>query len=185
MLYTIIILLGMITISAFNARYSDTSILYCILAPIILTASVVLLDGVFAFLIRKLPEKYFDEKHTIFDASRKESKFYEFIGIKYWKDYVLELGGFTDFHKNKVSNPKCPLYLKQFILESNYGILIHLVTALLGFLIVFITPLDMWYQFAFPVAMTNCILNLLPMFILRYNVPRLKKALKILSRTKR
>lgn len=182
MLYLIIILCGMFTISIFNARFTQTPLIYCIFAPIILTVIVVLIDGLFAWLIRRMPEKYFNENHKIFDASRKESKFYEIIGIKFWKDYVLELGGFTDFHKNKVSKPNSPLYLKRFILECNYGSCIHLVTAITGYLIIFITPLNMWYQFAFPVAFVNMILNLMPMAILRYNVPRLKKALKFASR---
>lgn len=182
MLYLVIILCGMITISAFNARYTDTGLLYCLFAPIILTLLVVLIDGLFAWLIRKMPEKYFTENHKIFDASKKESKFCELMGVKFWKDYVLELGGFTDFHKNKVSNPNSPLYLKRFILECNYGSCIHLVTALTGYLIIFLTPLNMWYQFAFPVAFVNMVLNLIPMAILRYNVPRLKRALKFASR---
>jgi hypothetical protein len=56
------------------------------------------------------------------------------------------------------------------------------VTALTGFLIIFVTPLNIWYQFALPVALFNFVLNLLPFFILRYNTPRLKKALKIALR---
>ena len=112
MFYLTVVLCGMITISAVNARYFDNSILYSIITPIVLTIVVVLLDGIFAFIIRRLPNKYFDDTHTIFDAGKKERKFYEFLGIKFWKDYVLELGGFTDFHKNKVSKPNSPLYSK-------------------------------------------------------------------------
>ena len=177
MFYLVVILCGMLTISVFNARYTSDSFLYTLLTPIILTISVVIIDGIVALIIRRLPQKYFDESHKGFDASKNERSFYERIGIKLWKDYVLELGGFTDFHKNKVSKPDCPLYLKRFILECNYGSMIHLVSAFVGFLIVFITPLSSWYQYALPVAVVNAILNLLPMFILRYNVPRLKKAL--------
>ena len=95
--------------------------------------------GVFAFIIRRLPNKWFDEKVKMHYASRKELKFYEKLGVRTWKDKVPELGGFTSFHKDKIRDGDNPEYLKRFILECNYGAVIHLVTAILGFLIVFIT----------------------------------------------
>lgn len=188
MFYLTVIFTGILLIASINAHYSyisELSLLYCILAPIILTISVILLDGLQAWIIRRLPSKWFDDTKTCFDASKKERKFFEKIGIKFWKDYVMELGGFTDFHKDKVANPNDPLYLKRFILECNYGYVIHIITAFSGFLIIFITPLKIFYMFALPVALVNMVLNLLPAFILRYNVPRLKSLLKLASRKKK
>lgn len=187
MLYLSVIFTCILIIGAINSFYSDisgVSTAYCIFAPIILTISVVILDGIQAFIIRKLPSKWFDDSNKFYDASKKERKFYEFLGIKFWKDYVMELGGFTDFHKDKVSNPNDPKYLKRFILECNYGSMIHLITAFTGYLIIFVTPLKIWYMFALPVAFVNMVLNLMPMFILRYNVPRLKSLLKLANRKK-
>lgn len=188
MFYLSVIFTCALIIASVNAHYSyisGLSILYCVLAPILLTIFVILLDGLQAWIIRRFPSKWFDETRKHYDASKKERKFYENIGIKFWKDYVMELGGFTDFHKNKVSNPNDPEYLKRFILECNYGSVIHIITAFTGFLIVFITPLEIFYMFALPVAFVNMVLNLLPAFILRYNVPRLKSLLKLASRKKK
>ena len=185
MLYITIVLTCMLLIASINAHTGNFSILYSILATILLTLFVIIIDGVLAFVIRRLPSKWFDDSHKHFDASKKERKFYDFLQIKFWKDYVMELGGFTDFHKDKVSDPNDPKYLKRFILECNYGSMIHIVTAFTGYLIIFITPLNIWYNFAFPVAFVNMVLNLMPAFILRYNVPRLKSLLKIATRKKK
>jgi hypothetical protein len=159
--------------------------MYALSISVILTISVIAIDGLFAFIIRRLPERYFDENHKIFMAGKKECRFYEMIKIKEWKDQVLELGGFTSFHKDEIRKPDDIEYIKRFILECNYGSLIHLVDSLLGFLIIFITPLDICYIFAIPVALINMILNFLPMFILRYNVPRLHKVLILNERMKK
>ena len=185
MLYITIVLSGMLLIASINSHYSnvtDLSLAYCILATVLLTLFVIILDGIQAFVIRRLPSKWFNESHKCYDASKKERRIYDFLGLKFWKDYVMELGGFTDFHKDKIVDPNDPEYLRRFILECNYGSLIHIVTAFTGYLIIFITPLHLWYNFALPVAFVNMVLNLLPAFILRYNVPRLKSLLKIANR---
>lgn len=169
-------------IGSYVSPYYNYSSLYALLISIILTISVILIDGLFAFIIRRLPEKYFNEKHKKFDAKKSEIRFYEKIGIKEWKDKVLELGGFTSFHKDEIRKPNDEEYIKRFILECNYGSLIHFVCVLVGFLVIFITPLEICYIFAIPVAIANAFLNLLPMFILRYNVPRLKRLLLINQR---
>lgn len=181
-MFSIIILTGILLISVINNMTSNLGGLYCFLITIILTIAVVVVDAVFAFIIRRLPNKWFDEKVKMHYASRKELKFYEKLGVRTWKDKVPELGGFTSFHKDKIRDGDNPAYLKRFILECNYGAMIHLVTAILGFLIVFITPLNIWYRFALPVGLFNFFLNLMPYAILRYNVPRLKSLLKLAIR---
>ncbi|MBE7087583.1 MAG: hypothetical protein E7369_04705, partial [Clostridiales bacterium] len=93
-----------------------------------MTVSVILIDGIFAFIVRwLLPKNWFNENRKIFVAKNSECKFYEHLKIKKWKDKVLELGCFTSFSKSKIVKPKDPEYLKQFIIESNYGIVCHIV----------------------------------------------------------
>lgn len=181
-MYSAIILTCVLLISAINSRFFNYDPVLSLFITISLTIIVVILDGLFALFIRRLPNKYFDHNNRLYDSTQKERKFYEKIGIKFWKDHVIELGGFTNFHKDKVREMDNPQYLERFILECNYGSVIHIVTAFTGFLIIFITPLDIWYRFAFPVAFVNMILNLMPAFILRYNTPRLKLARKMALR---
>ena len=63
-------------------------------------------------------------------------------------------------------------YLERFVIESNYGIIIHLENALFGFLIMFIPcwllPYNHGFAVWFPVFIVNFVLSMLPVFILRY-----------------
>ena len=51
--------------------------------------------------------------------------------------------------------------------------MIHLVTVFTGYLIIFICPLRYWLCFGFPIATVNAVLNVLPIFVLRYNTYKL------------
>jgi hypothetical protein len=184
-MFSVIILSCVLIISAINSRFCDHKPVHSLVITVALTLFVITIDGLFALLIRKLPSKYFDVDKKGFDASIKERKFYDFLDIKFWKDYVPELGGFTNFHKDKIRDPNSPEYLKRFIVECNYGSFIHIFTAFSGFLIIFFVPLNLWWQFPLPVAVVNMILNLMPAFILRYNVPRLKTLYKVALRKRR
>ena len=134
--------------------------------------SVIAIDGVLAFLIRRLPEGWFKPGARAFAVSDKEAHLYRRLKINKWKRHVPELGCFTGFHKDTLRDTKSASYLARFLLESNYGVLGHLAGALLGFLILllpFLRPRAM----ALPIAIINFILNLLPTFILRANTPAL------------
>lgn len=134
------------------------------------TAAVIALDGLGAFFIRQLPEKYFDAEHCHMRISKGERRFYKRIGIKTWKDGIPELGQFTGFHKNKVVDRQDSVYLGRFILESNYGVFIHIQNALFGLLLLaFLPP-----SYAWPIAAVNLVLSALPVFVLRYNLSTLQ-----------
>lgn len=175
-LYISVILICMLIIATFNVVFNfyELTPTYILLSVVIDTVAVIAVDGLFAFLIRRLPEKWFSHDKKIFVVSKKEKSFYEKLKIRKWKDKIPELGSFTGFHKNKVVNPFDNTYLSRYLLEAGYGIVIHFVTAFTGFLIVFIHPLGLWLNFAFGVAIVNFILNLLPVFVLRYNYYKLK-----------
>jgi hypothetical protein len=121
-----------------------------------------------------LPEKWFGHERRFFQVSAKEKKFYEKLKIRKWKDKVPELGQFTNFHKNKVAEPRNNVYLERYMLEAAYGEVIHLAGCFLGFVIIFFYPLKYWLCFGFPVAVINLIMNILPYFILRYNFYKMK-----------
>ena len=191
MLYLVIILVGMILISGLNIIFNSfLDWHYIILATILFVIASVIVDGIVAFLIRRLPYKWLNSESKFFEVSKKELRFYEKIGIKKWKDLVPELGGFTSFHKNKIVDPHNNEYLERFVLEVNYGIVIHLVSFFTSFLILFIdyqmfTTSLVWLTIGLPVAIINAILIVLPTFILRYNLPRLKMLIRINNRSKK
>ena len=142
-------------------------------------------------IIRHLPSRWFSHEKKIFNVSKKEVAFYRFINIKAWKDKIPELGGFTSFHKNKVADPSSIEYIERFLLEIDYGWVIHIVSVVTGYLIIFMDyriflgeNVTLGLVVGLPIAFINGILNLLPAFVLRYNYPRLKALLKMANRKK-
>lgn len=135
--------------------------------------AVIGIDAIFAFLIRRLPSKWFKKDCGLFKIFKWERKYYERIGIKNWKDKIPEWGKLTSFSKSKLENPNDNTYVSRFLLECRYGELIHLVGMLLGFLIIFILPIKYCLNFAIPVAIVNAFLNYPSYAILRYNRPKL------------
>lgn len=158
------------------------STLYVFLASIGGTVGVIAWDGLWAFIIRRaFPEKWFNyERKGYFDVPKAECKFYEKIGIKKWKDHVLELGMFTAFDKKAISDPDNPVYMERFILENNYGEVIHLQNAIVGIAMIVCFPLEYFWYFSFPIIFVNAVLSLMPYAILRYNTPRLQRRRLIL-----
>lgn len=132
--------------------------------------AVFLIDALSALIIRRLtPKVLYLPSVKLFSVKKKERNFYRSIKIKRWKFLVPELGGFTSFHKSELKSTGDPEYLERFIVESNYGVVIHLANGLLGFLIAlipFCSSPTVWI----PIAAVNLILSLLPVFILRYTL---------------
>lgn len=162
-----------------NSFYTER---YLIIASILLIVFCIALDGVSAFLIRRLPEKWFLRNVKFHKVQKKECKFYEACGIKLWKDHILELGMFTAFSKKHVSNPESPEYIERFILESNYGYVIHFVGIFLGFALLLIYPKNLLLRMSLPAAVINAFMNLFPMMILRYNLFRLHRMYELLEK---
>ena len=182
MLYSVVIVMCMILISGanmlFNPLYQDKLWAY-ILFTIGFTIMAVVIDGIVAFAIRKMPEKWFEKNKGIFKTGERELAFYEFLKVKKWKDYVPELGCFTGFHKNKLVNPFDNKYIWRFIVESRYGVAIHFYSVPTSFLLLLLDwrmysgESNIWLTIGLPVAIINAILIVLPAFILKYNLPRL------------
>ena len=181
-LYIIIILVSTVVIAVPNIILrpgGEPWYMYLIMTVAAVAASL-LIDGLVAFIGRRLPKKWMDPNKKIFTTSDKEMKFYEKIGVRKWKDKVPELGGFTSFHKNKLSDPWNNEYVERYMLEACYGVIIHLFSPFFGFLIVLLDYKMytgwswMWLTIMIPVAIVNAILIVMPAFILKYNLPKLK-----------
>ncbi len=186
MAYILIILITAIIISAVNIIWFmpllDMNAWHIIITTVVHIVAVVGVDAIFAFLIRRLPGKWFRKDNGIFKIFKWERKYYENLGIKKWKDKVPEWGKLTSFSKSKLENPNDNEYVSRFLLESRYGELIHLFGMIFGFLIIFILDLKFCLNFAIPVAIVNAVLNYPSYAILRYNRPKL---LVLFERNKR
>ena len=171
MFYLTVIISATALTALFNillSPISAESIHYFCLSSCVGTISIIAIDGLFALLIRRLlPKSWFLPNKKIFTVSKKEHRFYQKLKIKSWKDKVPELGGFTSFHKDKLVSVNDKDYLERFLLESNYGFIIHLSNALFGFLIAFL-PFCSRPSVWIPIFIVNFVLSLLPAFILRF-----------------
>ena len=173
MLYLLVIIFGTLLVGIIDGLFFASGFFYGMLCAVLTTVSVIAIDGILAFLIRRLPTGWFSHGKRIFAVSKREKRFYRAIKINAWKDCVPELGGFTNFHKNELKSGNDREYLKRFILESNYGVVIHLSNAILGILIIFL-PFAQRMNIWFPIFIINFILSVLPMMILRYHLPVLE-----------
>ena len=135
--------------------------------------AVFAIDGLLAFIIRRLPEKWFAPEAKAFTVGKKERNFYRKTRINSWKKYGPEWGCFTGFHKDKMREPNDSAYIGRFLLESNYGVAGHVAGAVFGFLILLI-PFLPTLTVALPVAAVNFVLSMLPTAILRFNTPALR-----------
>ena len=130
-----------------------------------------------AFVIHKLPLRWFDHRKKCFHIFKWERKFYEKIKIKKWKDHIPELGTLANFRKNKVLEPNNNIYVQKFLTECCYGEMIHFLSIIFGILIIFIAP-KYFLLLGFPVVVANALINYLSFAILRYTRPKLLQLYK-------
>ncbi len=143
----------------------------------------ILINGAVALIIHWLPKKWFMPERKIFKVFKFERKFYEGMKIKHWKDAVWELGGLGGFRKNKINDPSDPEYFTTFLMESNKGIAVHFISIFAGFACILLFPQYMW-SMGIPASLVGVVLNILPIFVLRYNIPKLSIARERARRNK-
>ena len=187
MLYLLSILACVIVVAVINAIFIASRLNYhtweMFIWAFVVTFVVIAIDGLFATLVRWVcPKKWFLVNKGHFKAGKKEARFYEKIGIKKWKDKVLELGSLTSFRKNKISEPNNNEYVARYILEANYGVSVHLCGMIFGFACMFCCPLNLSLTIGLPVAIINVFYNFLSFAILRYNLPKLYTLYKFNAR---
>jgi len=175
-----VILLFGISVIANITTYSILLTLILIVSAVI---AVIAVDGLFAYIVHKMPDHWFDIDKKFFSVSDKERKFYDKIKIKKWKDQILELGGLGGFSKKNIQSNPNKEYFKKFLIESNKGVITHIIGAIFGFTIILFFPMDCVLYITLPITIINFVMNLPSLFILRYNTPKLLVCYKRLART--
>ena len=176
-----VIILSLINIFANLLPFSPIITILIIVGGVVIEF---LLDGLFAYIVHLFPNKWFEVNNKFYNVSNGEKKFYEKIKIRKWKDKVWELGGLGGFSKKNLQSTNNPEYFKQFIIESNKGVLTHIIGLLIGFALILIyLPLSCFWSVSLPISIVNFLLNLPSLFILRYNTPKLHTVYKRLQRT--
>lgn len=178
-LYLSVIFIAMATIAILNiclGTYTfDNYQLWVVMAVVLSTVVEIAISGIFSALTEYTPDKWYKPHRKFYQVSKKEQRFYEKLGIKFWKDYVLELGALGGFRKNKLNGTSSE-YMKKFMIESVKGMLGHILDMFMGFAVIFVLPLKYALRIGLPVAIVGFVLNLLPTLILRYNLPKLNAA---------
>ena len=152
-----LIILFMINILASITAYSS---LITFLLIIGITLFQFAIDGLFAMIVHLFPNKWFEIDNKLYLVSNKERKFYEKIKIRQWKDKIWELGSLGGFSKKSLKSSSDKEYLKQFIIESNKGVLTHIIGCFAGFSAIFIFPTACLFNITLPICIINFILNL-------------------------
>lgn len=180
--YLTVIGAAMLVISVVNIIF-DTAVWYnIIILVVVCTALQFALDGIIAIIINKMPDKLFGAENPLYNVSEAEKSFYKKLKVRRWKNKVWELGGLGGFSKKNLSNPSSPEYIEKFIIECNKGVLTHRLSYPIGFLPMLFIPNVCALTIAFPVAVVNLFLNILPTLALRYNTPKLHAMLKRMNR---
>ena len=168
-LYISVILISMTIIALCNIFLGTATFGYSagfvFLAVVLSTIFEIAVDGLFAFIVNKLPNKWFSPDKKFFFVSKRKQIFYEKLGIKKWKDKVLELGVLGGFRKNKIQDPKSAEYFETFLIECNKGVTCHRLGYIFGFLDIFIFPLQYALVIGLPVAVVNLFLSVLPTMV--------------------
>jgi len=177
MFYILTISISMLLIATESMLLRDAVSLAAFFGMLLYTALAVIgvfaIDAASAFVIRRLPERWFAPEARAFSVPKWEKGIYRRTAINRWKKYVPEWGCFTGFHKDRLREPNDSAYLGRFLLESNYGVAGHVAGALFGFLIA-VFPFFGTLSVTLPVAAVNALLSLLPTMVLRYNTPALR-----------
>lgn len=184
-LYLTTIGIAMLIIAAVNLLFGVAPWYYVLIAVVWCTALQFAIDGGLAFIINKMPDRWFGVDNPLYYVSELEKKLYKRLRVKFWKDKVWELGGLGGFSKKHCTDPSDPRYIEQFIIECNKGVLTHRLSYPAGFLALLTLSGVPVLTVALPVAIVNVYLNILPTLVLRYNTPKLQAILKRLKRKAR
>ena len=181
MVYLFTILISIIIIyipnALCNVANSNNPWVYYLLAVLIYVAASIVVDGLVAFVIRRLPYKWMNPKKGIILTRDWEMKLYRKIKVNKWKKFMPDLGMFTKFQKGKVTDPTNPEWVDRYIMEATYGVAIHYWSVPFSALILLLGLIQPWnltnWTVGVPVMVINMILILLPALTLKYNLPTL------------
>ena len=175
-LVVIFITLGLIMVVNSYLSYAgiiDYSIRYVVLFTLIIFVFEFLVNLICVCVPRYVcPKKMMYPERKIYTVHKWESKLYNRLKINKWKDIIPELGCLAGFVKTKVESDD-PSYLLKFAEETVYAEVMHTLSAILSFTILLIPPYDLMFNITFWIAIVSFGLNILPIFVQRYNRPRL------------
>ena len=184
-LYLSVIGIAMAIISAINIIFNTATWFNVIIAVVLCTAAQFAFDGLIAIIINKMPDRWFAVNNPLYNVSKFEQELYKKLKVRTWKDKIWELGGLGGFSKKNLANPNSTEYIEKFIIECNKGVLTHRLSYPIGFLPMLFIPNICALSIAFPVAIVNLFLNILPTLALRYNTPKLHAMLKRMNRNRK
>ena len=184
-LYLSVIGVAMAIISAINIIFNTATWFNVIIAVVLCTAAQFAFDGLIAIIINKMPDRWFAVNNPLYNVSKFEQELYKKLKVRTWKDKIWELGGLGGFSKKNLANPNSTEYIEKFIIECNKGVLTHRLSYPIGFLPMLFIPNICALSLAFPVAIVNLFLNILPTLALRYNTPKLHAMLKRMNRNRK
>ena len=183
--YLSVIAIADALLMALNLHFNwlGISALRTVVVLLVQPVALIAIDGGAAWIVRwLLPARWLSYKVRFHRVSAEECRLYERLGIKRWKDKVLELGMFTSFSKKSVVQPENRAYIERFILECNAGAWGHMLGIIGGYLLVCAFPRSYAPCIVIPAATVNAFLSLLPYMILRYNLPRLHRLRDLLEK---
>lgn len=152
----------------------EFTIWYALYTILLGTLLLIIIDGVIAFLVSRIPQKWLNPYFWGYKIFKFERRFYEFLGVRKWKDKIPELGGaLKNFSKSKIEE-HTPQYVYNFITETISGEILHNYAIVFGALIFFALPKYI-LNFALPLFLINAVLNILPAIVQRYTRPKLLK----------
>jgi len=150
------------------------SVFFAFWYSLLITLTLFLLDVIAASLCRLIPKKKINIHSKIYKTFGFEKAFYERLGIRWWKNKIPELGGKLEgFSKSNISGDS-PEYFEMFIKLSITGEITHHFCILLSVVTFFIFS-SFILTFTLPLFLVNVYFNILPVFVQRYNRPKLYK----------
>ena len=159
-------------------RTLPAAMLICFGLSVLFTALEFGIDALIAWLTRMLPARAVDPFKRVYRVARWEKKVYRKLGIVKWKDKIPEAGGLlAKFQKKKVLDFHDNEYLMTFMCESVYAEIMHVISAVAGFVfpvLCLLVPGWAWLvRMSLPVALVNFVLQVLPVMVQRYVRPQL------------
>ena len=170
------LIIGYIVIFAVNAVLSlcgvcSFSVWFAAYYPLLIILAYVILNLVAALLCRVVPEDKINVNAKLFRTFKFERKFYETLGVRKFKDKIPDVGAAFGFSKSEVSSIDAK-YIEKFIKSTIIGEIAHIL-GLLSCFIVFLIFNDYVLNFSLPCFLLNTYFNILPIFVQRYNRPKL------------
>lgn len=183
-LYIAILATGLTIIAGGNLFYTlskDMSVGTMFLYLLLAVAICGFMSAIIMFITRILPSKVFSPYRKRFKVFDKESKLYNKLKVKKWKDKIPELGKLSGFAKTEIAEPNNPKYIYKFLTENCIAEALHFYSIIAGLLVFIFLPREYVFTIGLPIFFLNMFLHAMPILVQRYLRP---KFVKIYNRLK-